>query len=339
MLNERPPAPPAPPKAGDVFLSGWRYRAIGWSALLAAIGYLGFALWGGWSDVANAVARVGFFGAGVALSLSLVNYGLRFVRWQLYLSTMDHPVPHGYSLQIYLAGFTLTTTPGKAGEALRGVLLKRWGVPYPVSLAAFLSERLSDLLAVLLLTLVGLTIYPAAHPLIAIGAAGGLLVFMMLCNRTALSRLEQLLQGSTRAVALLRHSIHVLLQASRCHTPLPVVVSTALSLVAWAAEAFAFSLILRWMGVEVPLTFAVFVYAISMLAGALSFMPGGLGSAEAIMISLLVWHNAPTSDAVAATVLVRLATLWFAVGIGALNLALLRVADVARANPRNCTSR
>jgi len=338
MPNEHSPASPARPNAGDVFLSGWRYRAIGWSALLAAIGYLGFVLWGGWGDVANAVAKVGFFGAGVALSLSLVNYGLRFVRWQLYLSTMDHPVPHWYSLQIYLAGFTLTTTPGKAGEALRGVLLKRWGVPYPVSLAAFLSERLSDLLAVVLLTLLGLTIYPAAHPLIAIGAAVGLVVFMMLSNRTVLSSLYRLLQGSARAVALLRHSIHVLLQASRCHTPLLVVISTALSLAAWAAEAFAFSLILRWMGAEVSLTFAIFVYAISMLAGALSFMPGGLGSAEAVMISLLVWQNVPTSDAVAATVLVRLATLWFAVGIGALNLAFLKVVDAARNNSRDCNN-
>ena len=332
MPNEGPPAPPAHPDRGEVLLSGWRYRAIGWSALLAAIGYLGFVLWSGWGDVASAVAKVGFFGVGVVLSLSLVNYGLRFVRWQLYLSAMDHPVPHWHSLQIYLAGFTLTTTPGKAGEALRGVLLKRWGVPYPTSLAAFLSERLSDLFAVVLLTLLGLTIYPAAHPLIAIGAAGGLVVFMLVSNRAALGRLGRLVQGSTSAAVLLRHSIHVLLQASRCHTPLLVVIATALSLVAWAAEAFAFSLILRWMGVEVSLAFAVFVYAISMLAGALSFMPGGLGSAEAIMISLLVWQNAPTSDAVAATVLVRLATLWFAVGIGAMNLAFLRITSMPRQN-------
>ena len=40
-------------------------------------------------------------------------------------------------LKIYLAGFALTTTPGKAAR-LRGVLLKPLGVPHSHSLAAFL---------------------------------------------------------------------------------------------------------------------------------------------------------------------------------------------------------
>ena len=65
---------------------------------------------------------------------------------------------------------------------------------------------------------------------------------------------------------------------------------------------------------------AVFVYAIAMLAGALSFMPGGLGGAEAAMVALLVWGGASSPEAVAATVLIRLATLWFAVVLGVLFL-------------------
>lgn len=105
-------------------LSGWRYKAVLWSVLLSAIGYLGFALWSGWHDVVHAVAKVGFVGIAAALSLSLANYGLRFIRWQLYLEAMGRPVPWRPSLKIYLAGFALTTTPGKAGEALRGVLLQ-----------------------------------------------------------------------------------------------------------------------------------------------------------------------------------------------------------------------
>ena len=330
MPNVGPPTTPAHSEMSEDLPSGWRYRAIAGSVLLAAIGYLGFVLWSGWRDVASAVAKVGILGVAVALSLSLVNYGLRFVRWQLYLGAMDHPVPHWPSLRIYLSGFTLTTTPGKAGEALRGVLLKRWGMPYSMSLAAFLSERLSDLFAVVLLTLLGLTIYPAARPLVAIGAAGVLAVFLVISNHTALQRLGKAIRGTTAAAVVLRHSAQVLLQASRCHTPALIATATGLSLLAWAAEAFAFNLILRWMGADVSLAFAVFVYAISMLAGALTFMPGGLGSAEATMISLLVWKGIEVPDAVAATVLVRLATLWFAVGLGAVNLLFLRM---ARVNP------
>jgi uncharacterized protein (TIRG00374 family) len=60
----------------------------------------------------------------------------------------------------------------------------------------------------------------------------------------------------------------------------------------------------------------VFVYALSMLAGALSFMPGGLGGAEGVMVALLLWQGMGNADAVATTILIRLTTLWFAVCIG-----------------------
>ncbi len=312
------PVPSTNAENGVKLFPGWRHHALVWSVILAAFGYLGFALWSGWRDVASAVGKVGTLGIAVALLLSLANYGLRFVRWQSYLKAMDHPVPWWPSLKIYLCGFVLTTTPGKAGEALRGVLLKRWGMPYPKSLAAFLSERLSDLLAVVVLTLFGATVYPAAQPMIAIGAGGVLGIFLILSNQRLLERLRVVIRGKSRISSLLCHLLQILQQARRCHAPMLLAGATGLSLVAWAAEAWAFFLILQWMGLEIPLTFAVFVYAISMLAGALSFMPGGLGSTEAVMAALLIWKGAGSADAIAATILIRLTTLWFAVGIGAL---------------------
>ena len=123
----------------ESLLSGWRFRSVIWSVLLAASGYLAFAVWSGWAEVADAVTRVGVLGLGVTLALSLVNYGLRFLRWQGCLAALGHPVPWKPGLQIYLAGFALTSTPGKNGEALRGVLLRPRGVPYPMSFAAFFS--------------------------------------------------------------------------------------------------------------------------------------------------------------------------------------------------------
>lgn len=306
-------------------LSGRYYRAIVWSMLLAAAGYLGFALWSGWREVGIAAGKVGVLGLCIALSLSLANYGLRFVRWQIYLRAMGHPVAWRPSLEIYLAGFALTTTPGKSGEAVRAVLLNRRGVPYAQGLAAFLCERLSDLLAIVLLALFGLTLYPAAQPLVVAGAAGVLLAFAALSSRRLLERLGASIRGGSRLASLLRDSIRVLLQARRCHAPALLAGATGLSLVAWAAEAWAFHLILRWMGIEAPAEFAIFVYAVSMLAGALSFVPGGLGGTEAVMAGLLVWTGASGADAIAATILIRLATLWFAVAIGIAMLSRLSV--------------
>lgn len=306
-------------------LSGWRYRAVLLSVVGSALGYLAFSLWGGWQAVGAAVSEVGLVGIVIALFMSSVNYGLRFVRWHTYLKVLGHPMPWRPSLNIYLAGFALTTTPGKAGEALRGVLLKRWGVPYPQSFAAFFSERLSDLFAVVLLTLFGLSLYPQAWPMIVVGVALVAVGLVVLSQRRLLERItETMPAGGGKILGLLRHLLRVLVHAQQCHRLRLMLGLTALSVVAWSAEALAFDWILKWMGADIPLTFAVFVYALAMLAGAVSFMPGGLGGAEAVMVGLLVWKGMDGADAVAATVLIRLATLWFAVAIGAVMLIKLK---------------
>ena len=298
-------------------LPRWWLRAVILSVIICAFGYLGFSLWTGWRDVCDAIVKVGVLGVAISLSMSLLNYALRFIRWQMYLRTLGHRVPLLASLKIYLAGFALTTTPGKAGETLRSVLLERWGVPYPQSFAAFFSERLSDLLAVVLLTLFGLTLYPQAGPVFVGGAALVMVSFVILSRKAVLERLVRVLEIQASKVSrLFMHLCRILLEAHRCNRLGMLLLATSLSLIAWAAEALAFYWVLGWMGAEVSLAFAIFVYSLSMLAGALSFMPGGLGGAEGAMVTLLVWNGMPASDAIAATLVIRLATLWFAVAIG-----------------------
>ncbi|QTF94381.1 MAG: flippase-like domain-containing protein [Halomonas sp. BM-2019] len=306
-------------------LEGWRLRALILSIGAATAGYLAFSLWGGWDEVVAAFMQIGVLGTLIALAMSLVNYGLRFGRWQLYLSQLGHRVPWAPSLRIYLSGFALTTTPGKAGEAFRGVLLKQRGVPFPATFAAFISERLSDLVAIVLLTLVGLAQYPQARGIVLAGVLGIVVVLACLSSQTLLDRLYHWASAHKgKLMSLITHASEMLVGARRCHRPALLSVTTVISVVAWGAEALAFYWMLGWLGADISLSFAIFVYALSMLAGALSFLPGGLGSAEAVMVSLLVLKGMTMPAAIAATVFIRLATLWFAVVIGLVALVRSR---------------
>jgi uncharacterized protein (TIRG00374 family) len=76
----------------------------------------------------------------------------------------------------------------------------------------------------------------------------------------------------------------------------------------------------------VPATTAAFIYAFAMLAGAVSFLPGGLGGAEAAMLAILEIVGVGHATAVAATLLLRLTTLWFAVGLGIVAVSTLDAA-------------
>ena len=303
-------------------LSGWRFRALLLIVLISALGYLAFSLWGGWREVVAAMLRVGFTGTAIALALSLVNYGLRFVRWQKFLALLGHRVYAPESLRIYIAGFGLTILPGKVGEAIRSVFLKHHGVSYPESLAAFFSEQFSNLISMLLLVSIGLWAYPQAQPVVLMLAAIIMTVLIVLQQTRWLQAFEVFAVRKLPAKLgkLVGHGIEVVLHSGRLFKLPMLLQGMALGLFAWGAEGVAFYYIMHVLGSDMPLQVALFIYAFSMLVGALSFLPGGLGGTEATMVALLMLNNVAQPQAVAATVLIRLATLWFAVALGVIAL-------------------
>jgi len=94
-----------------------------------------------------------------------------------------------------------------------------------------------------------------------------------------------------------------------------------LGLLAWAAEGYGLYLVLGWLGAETPLTLALGIYGVAVLAGAVSFVPGGLGGTELVMTTLLVLTGVDAAMAISAVIICRLATLWFAVALGLLFVA------------------
>jgi uncharacterized protein (TIRG00374 family) len=61
---------------------------------------------------------------------------------------------------------------------------------------------------------------------------------------------------------------------------------------------------------------ATFVYGFATIVGAATMLPGGLGATDASMTGLLVLLNIPKNVSVASTLIIRIATLWFAVVVG-----------------------
>ncbi len=305
-------------------LSGWQLKALAISVALAAGGYLAFSLWGGWAETGAALARVGPLAVAVLLGLSLLNYGLRCVRWFHYLRLLGHRLPADFGLRVYLTGFALTTTPGKAGEALRSVFLKPCGVGYAHSIATLFAERLADLLTIVLLCLPGLWTYRPAQPVVIACLVALPLLLIALRRERWLRALQRALGARLpeRLAGALGHGVDTVVHAGRLFRPTMLAWGLALGIVAWGAEALAFHYLLELLGVELDVSVSFFIYAFAMLVGALSFLPGGLGGAELTMLVLLLLNGADEAQAAAATVVIRLATLWFAVLLGV--LALLR---------------
>jgi glycosyltransferase 2 family protein len=244
----------------------------------------------------------------LALALTAVNYLLRFWRWQRYLARVEIAVPLGRSLSIFVAGLTMTITPAKLGELLKSGLLKRsFDVPVRLSAPVVLAERVTDATGVVVLAVAGGAATQSWPPLaIALVAVVGA---VLLVRSPRLERFTSLGEAPAAARALLA-------------TPL-LVGMTLLSAVSWLFECLAAYVCVR--GLELDLSFpdTIVVFTLGSLAGALSFLPGGLGVAETSMTGLMrALGDVSKAAAAAATVLIRLATLWFAVALGLVGLAV-----------------
>lgn len=285
------------------------------------------------SDIRAVSASLGAFAWGAipaVLGFTLLNYALRWLKWDYYLRGMGmgHGVSRWDSVLLFTSGMLMAVTPAKVGEVLKSALLKRInGTPVSASAPIVLAERVTDGLAMLLLMGVGLTLYEPARPafaaLVALTVAGLLALQSQALVDRVVALLARLPVGAriapklTTAYASTRRLMH-------WRVLLP---TTAISLVSWFGECVAFYFVLRGLGVEGEtlrlLVIATFVFAASTLFGLVSFLPGGLGVSEASSAGLLVLLvPMPAGPATAATIIIRFCTLWFGVTLGAVALAI-----------------
>ena len=299
-----------------------------WPAIAVVVGAAAYAMIGDVRDVGHRLGGFAWGAFALALGLALANYGIRFVRWEMYLRRQDVRVPLPSSALVFGAGLSLSITPGKVGELVKSFLLRELhGAPATRTAPIVVAERLTDLIALLLLALIGVAAY-GVHTLLVVGAAG--LVALGLVLLAWPRAMHALIDLATRPRRLrrFRAPIYELYDglAGLCR-PRLLLAATALAVPAWAAECVGFAAIVNaFPGAHVEIWLAAVIYAATTIAGALSFLPGGLGVTEGAMILLLVESAARLERATAldATLLTRLATLWFAVAIGLVCLAVAR---------------
>lgn len=298
-----------------------------WALIGIAVGalvYLVLSVRAGLGDVAEEVRRFQLALIAPILGLSLFNYALRFLKWQVLLRILRVRIGAWESLRIFLSGLTMTITPGKAGELLKPYLLRAsTGTPLATTIPALVAERGTDALALVGLAALGVGTYFAegAAALLGIGAACVLGVAALSSERLCLGAIR--LVGRSPRLRKLEAKLEETYAAFRsCLSPGPLSLTLALSVVAWGAEGLGYYWILLGFGVEgADLSVSTFLYAFSTIAGAPS--PGGIGVADAALQegAARLLPGITQAQAVGAALFCRLATLWLGVFVGSIALA------------------
>ncbi|MBN2549349.1 MAG: flippase-like domain-containing protein, partial [Anaerolineales bacterium] len=258
----------------------------------------------------------------LVFALTLFNYTLRFFKWHYYLGQLGiRNFPLRESARLFVAGFPLAVTPGKVGEVLKAVWLsQKCQVSVARGVAVVVAERISDGMAVLALSTLGVIAYPQYWP----AFATVLVILLAVIVVSQIRPLALALLDLGERLPLVRRIVHPLRDfyegSFALFRPRATLIAVALGTVSWLGEGIGFYLILLGLGIPPgwqPLSIAVFVLAFSTVIGAVSTLPGGLGAAEASIAGMLVLLLGLENDvAAAATLLIRFATLWFGVSLG-----------------------
>ncbi|MHA2033011.1 MAG: lysylphosphatidylglycerol synthase transmembrane domain-containing protein, partial [Candidatus Kariarchaeaceae archaeon] len=263
----------------------------------------------------------------IAVLLSFLNYIFRYFKWLLFCKSLQLKIPYFFNFKVFMAGLALAITPAKSGEAIRAFLLnKGTDVDLSKGLASTFSERLIDLIAVTILSIIGIVVMGFTSDYLII-----LLVIFTIVIFGVIAILSDTLYNFFSRIVFIgpvkrfRNNIDKFRDDVIVTFHWPVLLGALfLGIIGWACECLAFMLIAQSLDISMSFQMATFIYATSSIIGAISFLPGGLGLMEGglgfFVIDIL---NVGFTVSVALTLVIRFTTLWFGVGLGLVFLLIL----------------
>jgi uncharacterized protein (TIRG00374 family) len=310
-------------------------RVVRGVMLVALLAIAVFALVVAWGDAPAVLAALERFPVGLILPvvlLTLWNYVLRWLRWNYYLRVLGvSGVSRTASALVFLSGFAMGLTPGKSGEVTKSYWLREIAgaerAPFARTAPIVFAERLVDGIAMLLLATSGLISFRfGATALLGVAALAGLAVALIQA-RPLVGRVLGMLRERSQTVRVGHVLGTVYESAGELLTWPRLALAVGVGVVSWGGECLALYLILLGLGSAPSLDLlnqATFALAAGSLVGSASLLPGGIGAAEGTVAAVLgVVAGQPREIAAAATLLIRVCTLWFGVALGALALVAL----------------
>lgn len=285
--------------------------------------FVGLLFYGDITKIGSTFASFKWYLLPLILSLTIFDDLLRFFKWDYLLGAVNVDLSRADSASVFFGGLAMAITPGKVGELFKSFLVKQMdGTKMSRTIPVVVVERLTDLIAVTLLASVGALYFN--YGIVALAALIGIIIFFLLVvhNKSfslwLIDKIETvpLLGRYAESMREFYESSYRLLKVGR------LTLTTCISLFSWSSECLALFLIFYGLGITQSFLVSTFVFSFSSVIGALSMLPGGIGVAEGTMTGVMIAVTGMSKQfAVAATLIIRFSTLWFAVFIGLAVLA------------------
>jgi len=263
----------------------------------------------------------------IIFSLVPIAWVLVYLRWYFLLKNLGIRVPHKENFTIFLVTTVLGITPGKVGELLKSQFLKeKLGISRTKTVPVIFVEKLYDLTGAIIISFVGIWLFPEAGYIITVGLVILIFVFVMISSQKIFNKTAKLFvrfRITRKFVEPISESFEIITKSTRGKIAF---FSTILSVGYWFIISLSIYFILLALEID-SLSFLTIIstYIASLILGVLSFLPAGIGVTEGSLVGLLSLQGIEVSTAVVIALLVRLFTLWYGVAVG---LLLLKTSDI-----------
>ena len=249
----------------------------------------------------------------IILGLVIFSWIISYFRWNILLKNQNIHIPHSLNFQIFLVGGALGITPGKIGELFKSQILKeKFNIPRTKTAPLFIVEKFLDLVSAMIVTVIGIWFIPEIGYLAIIGLVISIILFKILTSKKlfiqTLSFLNKI-KFLSKYLEPLSSSHEILSKTLHSKKMFSLLI---LSIFYWIVIGCAAFFVIEGFGFSVgSILNIISTYSSSLIIGALSFIPGGIGIAEGSLIGLLSFQGIDVSEAIVIVVLIRIFTLWF----------------------------
>ena len=274
------------------------------------------------------------FQISFGLFLVSIGYVMRYLRWRLIINGFGFYPLIKTEWKLWMASYSFTATPGKVGELIRCVFLRKiFNIPLKYSFFSIIFERLFDLIAVIIFAVCFFIIkykylILSSEEILIIGLIFFIVLTFLLCCQLIDYRklLAYFIDKKFKFLGkVFKFEDVVKLNNLKTLFKLNNLVKiTFLSLFSWGLEGLSFFLLLKNFNFDISLLTATFIHTTSGFLGALTLLPGGLVFTEAITVSILKLQTIPPDYGIPITSIIRLMTLWYITFLGTISLFIIR---------------
>ena len=244
------------------------------------------------------------------------------IRWQFLLKTCEIDIPLTKSIAVFLSGLAFEITPGQIGVLMKSQILKiSSNIPRTKTVPIVIVEKVYDLIGAILASAMGIIILGLDFYLIIIAILVLTIVFFIIYYRPA-SKLFLKRITKTKYFSKYVENISEFDKTVQKSTNVKVAtICILLAVTYWFIVSTAVYYTLIGFDINILDYLKVLsIYAISILLGAISFIPGGVGITEGALAGLFTLEGIDVSTALILSVIIRIFVLWYSVSIGFISL-------------------